>query len=52
MSLVSKPGRRPPRVVRRVRRWWRSTPRAEITQTLLGLGLLLIVIAAVIAFTA
>jgi hypothetical protein len=40
--------RRPPRWVRRVRRWWRETPRLEVAKTVIVLGLALIVVATLI----
>jgi hypothetical protein len=44
--------RRPPRWIRRIRRWWRRTPPGQVAQTLIGLGLVLLVVAALIAFAA
>ncbi len=43
--------RRRARWIRRVRRWWRETPAAEIGQDLMGVGLMLVVVAALIVFS-
>jgi len=45
------PRRRPPRWLRRIRGWWRGTPTTQAAQTLIGLGAILLVLAAIIVFS-
>ena len=36
------------RLLRRIRRWWRETPPNQTAQTLIGLGILLLIVATAI----
>jgi hypothetical protein len=37
--------------MRRIRRWWRQTPPKETARAFIGLGLVLMIVAAVLAYT-